>query len=61
MVTLIALDKTVGFITNAGYNSIGEAVSSGTPCVLIPLIGDQWRNARLAEYRMIRKNQNSVI
>ncbi|GMT33122.1 hypothetical protein PFISCL1PPCAC_24419, partial [Pristionchus fissidentatus] len=48
---LLGHEKVVAFVTHGGYNSIGESISSGTPIVAIPLFGDQFRNARMAEYR----------
>ncbi|KAF8382175.1 hypothetical protein PRIPAC_71317 [Pristionchus pacificus] len=48
---LLGSDKVVAFITHGGYNSVGESISTATPIVAIPLFGDQFRNARMAEYR----------
>ncbi|GMR34470.1 hypothetical protein PMAYCL1PPCAC_04665, partial [Pristionchus mayeri] len=48
---ILAHPKVAAFITHAGYNSIGEAIASGTPLITVPLFGDQPRNSRLAEYR----------
>lgn len=50
---LLALNKTAAFITHGGYNSLGEAVQSGTPCVFVPLFADQFRNSMLAQYRQV--------
>ncbi|VDL76968.1 unnamed protein product [Nippostrongylus brasiliensis] len=33
-----------------GYNSVQEAILTGVPLVTIPLFGDQFKNARLAEW-----------
>ena len=37
------------FITHGGYNSLLEAVNFAKSLLLMPLFGDQYRNARLAE------------
>lgn len=37
------------FITHGGYNSLIEAVNYAKPLLLMPLFGDQWRNAQLAQ------------
>ncbi|KHJ96612.1 hypothetical protein OESDEN_03422 [Oesophagostomum dentatum] len=41
--------KTQAFITHGGYNSVQEAILTGTPLIAIPLFGDQPKNARLVE------------
>ncbi|EYC18395.1 hypothetical protein Y032_0027g1497 [Ancylostoma ceylanicum] len=41
--------KTKAFITHGGYNSVQEAILTGTPLIAIPLFGDQPKNARLIE------------
>ncbi|GMT04299.1 hypothetical protein PENTCL1PPCAC_26473 [Pristionchus entomophagus] len=48
---LLGHEKVVAFITHGGYNSLGESISTGTPIVTVPLFGDQFRNAQLAEFR----------
>ncbi|WKY08140.1 hypothetical protein Q1695_007551 [Nippostrongylus brasiliensis] len=42
--------NTKAFITHGGYNSVQEAILTGVPLVTIPLFGDQFKNARLAEW-----------
>lgn len=37
------------FITHGGYNSFQEAIYASTPMIVIPLFGDQKRNARLVQ------------
>lgn len=37
------------FITHGGYNSLLESVNYAKPLLLMPIFGDQWRNAKLAE------------
>uniref|UniRef100_A0AC34PUN0 Glucuronosyltransferase n=1 Tax=Panagrolaimus sp. JU765 TaxID=591449 RepID=A0AC34PUN0_9BILA len=37
------------FITHGGYNSLLESVNHAKVLLLMPLFGDQWRNAQLAE------------
>ncbi|GMR34466.1 hypothetical protein PMAYCL1PPCAC_04661, partial [Pristionchus mayeri] len=59
---ILAHPKVAAFITHAGYNSIGEAIASGTPLVTVPLFADQPRNSRLVEYRSfgIRVEKNDI-
>ena len=37
------------FITHGGYNSILELARAGKPCLLIPMIFDQFRNGKVTE------------
>ncbi|CAJ0588442.1 unnamed protein product [Cylicocyclus nassatus] len=37
------------FVSHAGLNSVLETSRSGKPSILVPIFGDQFRNARLAE------------
>ena len=37
------------FITHGGYNSILEVAHAGKPCLLIPMMFDQHRNAKVTE------------
>ncbi|CAJ0602826.1 unnamed protein product [Cylicocyclus nassatus] len=46
---LLQSPKTKAFITHGGYNSFQEAILAGVPLIIIPLFGDQPRNARLGE------------
>ncbi|VDK75695.1 unnamed protein product, partial [Cylicostephanus goldi] len=46
---LLQNSKTKAFITHGGYNSFQEAISAAVPMIIIPLFGDQPRNARLGE------------
>ncbi|KAK5973992.1 UDP-glucoronosyl and UDP-glucosyl transferase [Trichostrongylus colubriformis] len=39
------------FISHAGLNSVLELTRSGKPAILVPLLGDQYRNAKLVERR----------
>lgn len=47
--TLLSDPRLKLFITHGGYNSLLEAVNHAKPLLLMPLFGDQWRNAQLAE------------
>ncbi|KAH7701097.1 UGT-62 protein [Aphelenchoides avenae] len=46
---LLQHPKTRALISHGGYNSLQEAINSGTPIITIPLFGDQFRNGRIAE------------
>ncbi|KHJ87423.1 hypothetical protein OESDEN_12805 [Oesophagostomum dentatum] len=37
------------FVSHAGFNSVLEVTKSGKPSILVPIFGDQFRNARLVE------------
>ncbi|EYC31666.1 hypothetical protein Y032_0003g1176 [Ancylostoma ceylanicum] len=37
------------FVSHAGLNSVLEVTRSGKPSILVPIFGDQFRNARLVE------------
>ncbi|MFH4978077.1 hypothetical protein AB6A40_004786 [Gnathostoma spinigerum] len=39
------------FITHGGLNSITEAVNVGVPLMVVPLFGDQWKNAQAIKKR----------
>uniref|UniRef100_A0AC34RLR5 Glucuronosyltransferase n=1 Tax=Panagrolaimus sp. JU765 TaxID=591449 RepID=A0AC34RLR5_9BILA len=41
--------KTKVLITHGGYNSMQEAINSGTALLTLPLFGDQYRNGRAVE------------
>ncbi|KAK6758908.1 hypothetical protein RB195_016252 [Necator americanus] len=45
------------FVSHAGMNSVLEVTRSGKPSILVPIFGDQMRNARLVE----AKNTTIVI
>ncbi|KAE9547508.1 hypothetical protein FO519_009278 [Halicephalobus sp. NKZ332] len=47
--TLLSDPRVKLFITHGGYNSLSEAVNFAKPLLLMPLFGDQHRNAKLAE------------
>ncbi|GMT13985.1 hypothetical protein PFISCL1PPCAC_5282, partial [Pristionchus fissidentatus] len=42
---LLADDRVQGFLTHAGKGSFFEAAARGKSCLLVPLFGDQFRNA----------------
>ena len=46
---LEVLKMTDVFVTHGGMNSVSEALSLGTPMVVIPLVSDQPVNARCVE------------
>lgn len=46
---IMAHPKLLAFITHGGANSITEASYIGVPLILIPLFGDQERNALMIE------------
>ncbi|CAJ0602752.1 unnamed protein product [Cylicocyclus nassatus] len=46
---LLQSNKTISLITHGGYNSVQEAITAGIPLLVIPLFGDQPKNAKLAE------------
>jgi glucuronosyltransferase len=48
-VDLLQHPKTRGFITHGGFNGLQEAILSARPLLVLPLMGDQFRNARIAE------------
>uniref|UniRef100_A0A7E4W8H5 glucuronosyltransferase n=1 Tax=Panagrellus redivivus TaxID=6233 RepID=A0A7E4W8H5_PANRE len=48
---ILAHPKTIAFITHGGMNSITEVAHAGIPIVAIPLFSDQYRNAKMLEYR----------
>uniref|UniRef100_A0AC35ES08 Glucuronosyltransferase n=1 Tax=Panagrolaimus sp. PS1159 TaxID=55785 RepID=A0AC35ES08_9BILA len=45
---ILAHPKCKLFITHGGYNSLLESVNNAIPLLLMPIFGDQWRNAMLA-------------
>uniref|UniRef100_A0A7E4W7M9 glucuronosyltransferase n=1 Tax=Panagrellus redivivus TaxID=6233 RepID=A0A7E4W7M9_PANRE len=49
--SILAHPKTIGFVTHGGMNSISEATHHGVPLIVIPLFGDQPRNAKMVRYR----------
>ncbi|KAI6238746.1 UDP-glucuronosyltransferase [Aphelenchoides fujianensis] len=46
---VLAHSRTLAFISHAGISSVNEAAVFGVPLLVIPLQGDQMRNARLVE------------
>ena len=43
----------LAFISHGGANSVMEASYAGVPLLCIPLMADQHRNAKMAQYRKI--------
>ncbi|KAI6219856.1 UDP-glucuronosyltransferase [Aphelenchoides fujianensis] len=48
---VLAHSRTLAFISHAGMSSVNEAAVFGVPLLVIPLQGDQMRNARLVEQK----------
>uniref|UniRef100_A0AC34F4P8 UDP-glucuronosyltransferase n=1 Tax=Panagrolaimus sp. ES5 TaxID=591445 RepID=A0AC34F4P8_9BILA len=48
-VDLLQHPKTKAFITHGGYNGLQEALVAAKPLLVVPLFGDQFKNARIAE------------
>uniref|UniRef100_A0A7E4VZR8 UDP-glucuronosyltransferase n=1 Tax=Panagrellus redivivus TaxID=6233 RepID=A0A7E4VZR8_PANRE len=46
---ILAHERLSLFITHGGYNSLLEAALYAKPLLLMPIFGDQWRNAQLAQ------------
>uniref|UniRef100_A0A914YXS5 UDP-glucuronosyltransferase n=1 Tax=Panagrolaimus superbus TaxID=310955 RepID=A0A914YXS5_9BILA len=46
---ILAHNRLSLFITHGGYNSLLESVNYAKPLLLMPIFGDQWRNAMLAQ------------
>lgn len=50
---ILAHSRIRGFVTHGGANSVLEAAMNGVPMVVVPLFFDQFRNAKMVEYRGI--------
>ncbi|CAD5209562.1 unnamed protein product [Bursaphelenchus okinawaensis] len=48
---ILAQNKTLTFMTHGGQNSVTEATYAGVPLVVVPLFGDQPRNAEAVKER----------
>ncbi|KAI6223349.1 UDP-glucuronosyltransferase [Aphelenchoides besseyi] len=52
---LLANPKVTCFFSHGGQNSVTEAAQLGTPLLLLPLFGDQQKNAQMAKDRGIAR------
>ena len=50
---ILGHSSTKVFVTHGGINSFHESVYHGVPMVIIPMMGDQMRQASLVQYREI--------
>lgn len=54
--SLLAHTNLVCFVSHAGLNSVLELTRGGKASILVPIFGDQFRNARLVEAKNTRSS-----
>jgi len=55
-VAVLKHEKTIAFLSHCGYNGVQETIFTGVPILCVPLFVDQFRNAKLVEYRGFGKS-----